>query len=312
MEAVLASIPIGTDFTLLTKNGVVIQCHKFVLAKNCPFYAAMLSNNFVEGDKNQANVTDFEGDTVSAFLEYLYSDKVSKVALELAKKHDPELAKTMISRHFPVEKISPTLLEMAQMYQVEDLQDDCCDYLMKNINHDNVVDVWMAARKIESSALKEAALKHIFKSYTQNPDDQIPGFEDIYNTPELVKEFTKYTYKNIPKLPKCSDQASCEFHVLVKGLGLLETQVCVYTSDTYHALKDRVALEYEKQLGKKLCYPDYTLKHSNGTRVFSPTIHELSPTMKIHELLQRGETLTIRQSLTNIRSVTDNDSMAVD
>ena len=179
MEAALASIPIGTDFTLLTKDNVVIQCHKFVLAKNCPFYAAMLSNNFAEGDKNQANVTDFEGDTVSAFLEYLYSDKVSKGYIDLAKKHDPELAKTMISRHFPMEKITPQLLEMAQMYQVEDLQNDCCDYLMKNINHDNVVDVWMTARKIQSPALKEAALMHIFNSCTQNPDDQIPGFEDI-------------------------------------------------------------------------------------------------------------------------------------
>ena len=233
MEAVLASIPIGTDFTLVSRDGVVIQCHKFVLAKNCPFYAAMLSNNFVEGDKNQANVTDFEGDTVSAFLEYLYSDKVSKVALELAKKHDRKLAKTMLSRHFPVEKISPTLLEMAQMYQVEDLQNDCRDYLMKNINHDNVVDVWMAARKIESSALKEAALQHIFESYTQNPDDQIPGFEDIYNTPELVKEYVKYAHKNIPKEQKCTNR--CEFHVLVRGHGLSKTQVCVYASDEYRA-----------------------------------------------------------------------------
>ena len=252
MEAILASIPVRSDFTLVTKDGVVIQCHKFMLAKNCPFYAAMLSNNFVEVDKNQANVTDFKGDIVSAFIEYLYSEKVSKVALELAKKHDPESALTMISRHFPVKKISPQLLEMAQMYQVEDLQNDCCDYLMKNINHDNVVDVWMAARRIESSALKEAALKHIFNSCTQNPDDQIPGFEDIYNTPELVKEYIKYAHKNsIPKQQKCS-AASCEFHVLVKGLGLPETQVCVYTSDMYKDLKSRVVLEYEKHFGKKL------------------------------------------------------------
>jgi len=306
MEAVLASIPIGTDFSLLTKDGVVIQCHKFVLAKNCPFYAAMLSNNFVEGDKNQANVTDFEGDTVSAFLEYLYSDKVSKVALELAKKHDRKLAKTMLSRHFPVEKISPTLLEMAQMYQVEDLQNDCRDYLMKNINHDNVVDVWMVARKIESSALKEAALQHIFKSYTQNPEDQIPGFEDIYNTPELVKEYTKYAHKNFTKQQKCSDPASCEFHVLFKGFGLPETQVCVYTSDEYLALKDRMALEYEKHFGKKLPNDRYhTLKLSNGTRVVESPNWKSG--IKMHELLQSGETLTICQY-----SVTDCDSVTVD
>ena len=220
MEAILASIPIGTNFTLVSKDNMVFQCHKFVLAKNCPFYAAMLSTDCVEVDKNQANVTDFEGDTVSAFLEYLYSPEVSKGYIDLAKKHDPELAKTMISRHFPMEKITPQLLTMAQMYQVEDLQNDCCDYLMKNINHDNVVDVWMTARKIQSPALKKAALMHIFNSCTQNPDDQIPGFEDIYNTPELVKEYIEYAHKNsIAKQQKCS-AASCEFHALVKELGL--------------------------------------------------------------------------------------------
>jgi len=283
MEAILASIPTGTNFTLVSKDNMVFQCHKFVLTKNCPFYAAMLSTDCVEVDKNQANVTDFEGDTVSAFLEYLYSPEVSKGYIDLAKKYDPKLAKTMISRHFPVEKISLELLEMAHMYQIEDLQNDCRDYLMKNINHDNVIDVWMMARKIKSSALKEAALQHICRSYTQNPDDQIPGFEDIYNTPELVKEFTKYTYKNITKQQKCSDPARCEFHVLVKGLGLLETQVCVYTSDDYYDFEDRVVSEYEKHFGKEVDFAlIHTLKHSNGTRVE-------------RELLIRGETLTISQ-----------------
>ena len=64
--------------------------------------------------------------------------------------------------------------------------------MAQNINLENVVDMWKAARRSEE---KEAVLRYIFVSYTQNPDEEIPGFKD---TPDLVDSFTRYTFKVWP------------------------------------------------------------------------------------------------------------------
>ena len=97
-------IQLQTDFTLEAKDGTVIKCHKYVPAANCPYFDDLPINLI-----NQAEVTGYSGATVSAFVEYLYADKIPPEVMEAVKRQNPDA----LRRIFPTEKFSLDLLKMA-------------------------------------------------------------------------------------------------------------------------------------------------------------------------------------------------------
>ena len=178
-------IQLQTDFTLEADDGTVIKCHKYVLAANCPYFDDLPINLI-----NQAEVTGYSGATVSAFVEYLYADKIPPEVMEAVKRQNPDA----LRRIFPTEKFSLDLLKMANQYSVEDLESDCADYLSRTITSQNAVEFWRSATTLPKSEkkLKEAALQHIF---SVRSIDQIPGFEETFRSPEMVREFVDYTFR---------------------------------------------------------------------------------------------------------------------
>ena len=50
---------------------------------------------------------------------------------------------------------------MAHLYQMKDLQDDCEEYLQRNVTKENAVEAWTAAGVSGSQKLRDKALKTI-------------------------------------------------------------------------------------------------------------------------------------------------------
>ena len=53
---------------------------------------------------------------------------------------------------------------MAHLYQLKDLQEDCEEYLERNITKENAVEAWTAAGVSGSQKLKDKALMTIAKA----------------------------------------------------------------------------------------------------------------------------------------------------
>ena len=69
-----------SDFYVESKDGLVFKCHKYVLDQNCPYFEALLSYDYKETKESWLKFRDFDGATVGAFLQYLYSHKYDKCA----------------------------------------------------------------------------------------------------------------------------------------------------------------------------------------------------------------------------------------
>ena len=70
-----------TDFTILSEEGKKFPCHKVILASQSPVMRAMMTSDMKE--KKEGKVTVKHSDEVVAhFVEYFYSRKVPREALE--------------------------------------------------------------------------------------------------------------------------------------------------------------------------------------------------------------------------------------
>jgi len=149
-----------TDFTVLfATTDRTLSCHKSVLAQNSPVLKTMLNLDCKESSTNQMTMVDFDYDTTVKFLSCLYSDFNTKTRRSRAR-------------------LTPKVLQMAHLYQVKKLQEDCVECLKGNIGKDTVVDVWMVAEIIEDESLREAAFMYFF----DHPKDEnlldIPGMNE--------------------------------------------------------------------------------------------------------------------------------------
>ena len=113
-----------SDFYVESKDGLVFKCHKYVLDQNCPYFEALLSYDYKETKESWLKFRDFDGATVGAFLQYLYSHKYDNCAGQ------------QFNRKFSRDKLTSELLVMAHVCQVEDLEEDCIKHLSQNTKID--------------------------------------------------------------------------------------------------------------------------------------------------------------------------------
>ena len=257
-----------TDYALESKDGSVFQCHKHVLAYSSPYLEAMLKEDDMSRKKGSLKVS-FSAGISANFLEYLYSNKTNEGLAGLAKKTGG-LDGPNSRRIFNHDKLTPDLLIMAHQYQVRDLQEDCIRHLSENINGENAVDVWMAARTCESNELKEAALHvlvglmWVYKSRALGKSvgmDVIPKLGDVFNSPQLASELMKYTLENVTYSPGKQDDT--HFYVYVFGPRLPTTKVFLKSSNTVEDLKVRVSHLYLGVVGEKLSCEDFVVEPSS-------------------------------------------------
>ena len=208
-------------------------------------------------------------------MEYLYSNKTNEGLAGLAKKTGG-LDGPNSRRIFNHDKLTPDLLIMAHQYQVRDLQEDCIRHLSGNINGENAVDVWMAARTCESNELKEAALHvlvglmWVYKSRALGKSvgmDVIPNLGDVFYSPQLASELMKYTFENVTFSPGKQDDT--HFYVYVFGPRLPTTKVFLKSSNTVEDLKERVSNLYLGVVGEKLSCEDFVVEPSSLSQASS-------------------------------------------
>ena len=163
-----------TDFALVSKDGVVLRCHKDRLIENSEYFDAMLSHQVRESVENQMDVQDYDGATVASFLEWIYAAKLGEdIVMKLKQVAEP--GEFISQRRFDEKKFSPDLLKMANQYQMLDLQSDCEDYLHQTVSKENAVETWKAAGISGSEKLRGKALTTIARDLAKGLE--IPGLD---------------------------------------------------------------------------------------------------------------------------------------
>ena len=70
-----------TDFTIVSQEGTKFPCHRMILASQSPVMLAMMSNDWKEKEESELTVKHSD-EVVGKFVEYFYSRKVPREALE--------------------------------------------------------------------------------------------------------------------------------------------------------------------------------------------------------------------------------------
>jgi hypothetical protein len=104
----------------VTDKAEEIAAHKYVLALRSPVFRAMLKAGMKEAATNTIEITDFAEPVVRAFVRFLYENRC---ACEVLKAHHLQL------------------LAMADKYQVPELSEVCCHYLITALSVDNVLEL---------------------------------------------------------------------------------------------------------------------------------------------------------------------------
>jgi len=181
------------DFALVLKDGHELKCHKVKLAEVSLVFCAMLRQDCVETKSNKMKITEIDRVTVESFLDYIYAD------LELDAEQD------MYKKKFDKKSLTPELLKMSHMYQVQNLQVKCVKYLMKNIEDNNAVDIWNVAEMISNEELREVALDHLIKKGGKLTE--VAGLKQSFQSPQLAESIVHYMSAKIASpSPTVNDQ----------------------------------------------------------------------------------------------------------
>jgi len=167
------------DFALVTDTGEELKCHKVVLVKESEFFEAMLSSDCKEANTNKMKVPNFSLKTVFTFLEYIYA----------GLKWDEHL-KHYCKTDFDMDKITPELMKMCHIYQVDGLFQECIYQLSLKVSDSNVVSLWIDAEKCEAKKLKEAAMLHIKRK--KRDIANLPGMEEAFKCQALMKSLVDF------------------------------------------------------------------------------------------------------------------------
>jgi speckle-type POZ protein len=99
-----------------------------------------------------------------ALLEFLYTDSVKELNIELALP----------------------LLIAAEQYMLDRLKALCEDSIRKKVNKDTVIPILRASHHHRSEALKEICMEFVCKRYEEVKHTK--GFKDLLLEPELMME----------------------------------------------------------------------------------------------------------------------------
>jgi len=185
-----------TDFCLQADSGEEFKCHKERLAKCSSFFSTMFENDFLETKNSCMQVAEFKAETILHCLEYIYTDAREPADIK-ALKESAQPGEYIYNRRFNQDKFTPELLNMAHLYDLKDLQEDCIQYLKQNISGENAVGAWFSSKRCGNQSLRESAMTHLVEAQIRQPDSEVCGFEDIENSKELLKELMKFAFQDM-------------------------------------------------------------------------------------------------------------------
>jgi len=136
------------------------KCHKLQLAKSSEFFNNMFMHECQENRNNEMTIEDFDEDTVANFIAFLYEGKL----------YDKEIhgngVLVILGGWIEMDRYSPSLMVMADKYQVSELKAKCTFNLLHNLTCDNIVEVWKAAELIQNQNLVSAAHEFVAKNWS--------------------------------------------------------------------------------------------------------------------------------------------------
>jgi len=123
-----------TDFEIVCQDRS-IPCHKVVLASRSPVFRAMLLNDMEESSSSKVQPKEFDSQTISLLLRFLYRGKLEQDLLD---------------------KNAEAVFKAADYYEVTDLKRLCEKSLIKKITIANMLEFLVLADMYKARDLREA------------------------------------------------------------------------------------------------------------------------------------------------------------
>jgi len=197
-----------TDFVIESSDGRVFPCHKIYLAENSDFFKSMLSKDYKETTSGVMKVPEFDAKTVARFLAFIYAGKAGDKLMQRIKIH-AKPGEFISRRDFDEENYTLPLLRMANMYQLQELQDDCIEYLQNHITRENAVEVWNLADICGSQKLKELAVKFMVQNHRKGAGNEIQGLKKA--SVRLLEDVLEFSADKMVIL----EGADADFHLKI-------------------------------------------------------------------------------------------------
>jgi len=148
-----------SDFTLILDSGERLKCHKRDLAKASPVLKTMLMADMKETKTNEMHITGVDLETVTNLLQYVYAGETVAFSRSIVK--DMRYENNFFYKDFGNKlNLSPKLMRLAHMYQVQGLVDLCEDKLKNTKPAGNpwtTDDIKKLAKDLDNQALKDCS-----------------------------------------------------------------------------------------------------------------------------------------------------------
>jgi len=173
------------DYKLVAETGEEFPCHRAFLAKNSPVFKGMLASDFKESKEGKTEIKGFDKETIYSLLEFLYAEKTD--------------GRRDIDIDIDIDIYSGELLELAHMFQFEELEQECIQHLKDRVTDDNAMEVWDIANRVQSRVLQEAVFEKLIHRSEDKPISDVPGVERFIS-PE-VQELIGYVNDLVVSTP---------------------------------------------------------------------------------------------------------------
>ena len=129
-----------SDIKLVTSCGKELKAHKCIVAADSPTFAAMFKHDMVESNSNTVNISDVDHEVLKEMLRFIYMGQVENI-----------------------ETIASDLFIAADKYDIQDLKNECANYIANNITVENAILIFELAVKYNAEQLKTRVM-HFVKS----------------------------------------------------------------------------------------------------------------------------------------------------
>nr|ALF07851.1 kelch-like protein [Swinepox virus] len=204
------------DITLVTDDNRKIKSHKLILSAVSDYFRSMLSEKFIEGSLNEVRVYDISYTTLKELISFCYSGKLDI--------HEYNVKDLIIKADYLSMKHAVTL---------------CEDFIIKKLDCDNCLQVYMFSKEHNLFRLMDVALSTIIMNITtiykhdnfgllDEKDIELILGSDYLNIIDedisVVILFNWLRYNNVTR---------CPLSILAKiRLSLLSNQVSKFIHDT--------------------------------------------------------------------------------
>jgi len=147
-----------SDFTLILDTGEKLKCHKIKLFESSSVMKTMMTTDMTEARTNEMKLQEFDLVTVTNFLKYLYAKEVTKTSG----------GKKIVAKDYDDAILTPKLLRLAHMYELDALVAACTDHLKKNQNPDVAFEIWKAGEELNIDELKKSGYRGVTNHVLQD------------------------------------------------------------------------------------------------------------------------------------------------